>query len=509
MSCSFIRGCSVALLGAFAAQGALAGVTAGDVWSQWRDYLQAIGYEVSGTETMSGGTLTISDFSLSMAMPDDTGDVSLSARMIEFSENADGTVSVILPETLPLRFRARDGEDGEEVTGEISISQSRPEMVVSGDPGDMTYRYATPKMDMSLASLTVDGAPVPEDVMRFEASFADVKTESRVLIGKARTYSQTMSAGSVDYEMAFQDPESGDTGSFKGNLKGVAFEGTGKLPLTMGPDDFQALLAAGFGFDGTFSYAESSSRVAARGDGEEFSYAGRSKGGSLRVAMDAGRAAYEMSQKAPSVDMLSSEFPVPITISLAELGFSIDVPVVKSEAEQPFSFGVTLAELTLPDVLWGIFDPGGILPRDPASLIVDIAGKVVMFYDLLDPEAAMVMEKTGAPPGQVNAVSIRKLLISAVGAKLSGTGDFTLDNSDLESFGGVPRPTGAVRLRVEGANALIDRLIQMGIVSDEDAMGARMMLGMLTVPGEAPDTMNSTIEINEQGQIFANGQRIK
>ncbi len=506
MSYSFMRGCSVALLGVFAARGALAGVTAEDVWSEWRDYLTGIGYEVSGTETMSGGTLTVSDLVLSMTVPDDAGEMSLTAPKVAFSENGDGTVSVILPESLPVRFRVTDGE---EVTGEISISQSRPEMVVSGDPGDMTYSYATAKMDMSLASLSVDGAPVPEDVMRFDISIADVKTESRVLIGKARTYSQTMSAGSVSYDMAFRDPQSEDAGSFRGNLKGVTFEGTGKLPLTMDSDDFQALLGAGFGFDGTFSYAESSSEVAARGDGEEFSYAGSSKGGSLRVAMDAGRAAYEMSQKAPSVNMLSSEFPVPITISLAELGFSLDMPVVKSEAEQPFSFGVTLAELILPDVLWGIFDPGGTLPRDPASLIVDIAGKVQLFQDLLDPEAAMMMEKTGTPPGQVTAVSIRRLLVSAVGAKLSGTGDFTLDNSDLKSFGGMPRPAGAAKLRVEGANALMDKLIQMGIVSDEDAMGARMMLGMLTVPGEAPDTMNSTIEINEQGQIFANGQRIK
>ena len=64
-------------------------------------------------------------------------------------------------------------------------------------------------------------------------------------------------------------------------------------------------------------------------------------------------------------------------------------------------------------------------------------------------------------------------------------------------------------LTLVGANGLIDKLIQMGFVSDQDAMGARMMMGMLAVPGDAPDTLNSTIEINEQGHIMANGQRIK
>lgn len=40
-------------------------------------------------------------------------------------------------------------------------------------------------------------------------------------------------------------------------------------------------------------------------------------------------------------------------------------------------------------------------------------------------------------------------------------------------------------------------------------MGARMMMGMLAVPGEAEDTLTSKIEISEDGQIHANGQRIK
>ncbi|WP_405117314.1 hypothetical protein [Phaeobacter sp. BS23] len=49
----------------------------------------------------------------------------------------------------------------------------------------------------------------------------------------------------------------------------------------------------------------------------------------------------------------------------------------------------------------------------------------------------------------------------------------------------------------------------MGLVSDSDAMGARMMMGMLAVPGDGEDTLTSKIEVTEDGQIKANGQRIK
>ena len=49
----------------------------------------------------------------------------------------------------------------------------------------------------------------------------------------------------------------------------------------------------------------------------------------------------------------------------------------------------------------------------------------------------------------------------------------------------------------------------MGIVSDQDAMGARMMMGMLAVPGDGPDQLKSKIEINAAGHVLANGQRIQ
>jgi PPE-repeat protein len=124
----------------------------------------------------------------------------------------------------------------------------------------------------------------------------------------------------------------------------------------------------------------------------------------------------------------------------------------------------------------------------------------------MDPNIAENMPDV---PGELNALTINELLVSAAGAKLSGTGDFTFDNSDLATFDGVPAPTGEANLELSGANGLMDKLIQMGLMSDSDAMGARMMMGMLAVPGEGEDTLKSKLEINGEGQIMANGQRIK
>jgi hypothetical protein len=62
---------------------------------------------------------------------------------------------------------------------------------------------------------------------------------------------------------------------------------------------------------------------------------------------------------------------------------------------------------------------------------------------------------------------------------------------------------------LRGGNALLDTLVSMGLVPEQEAAGARMMMGLFAVAGAEPDTLNSTIEVQGNGQIFANGQRIQ
>jgi len=191
---------------------------------------------------------------------------------------------------------------------------------------------------------------------------------------------------------------------------------------------------------------------------------------------------------------------------MSEYRVKLDIPVAQSDEEQDFSFIFNMSDFTISDMIWSMFDPGSVLPRDPATVAVDLSGKAKVLANILDPEVA---ENLDSPPGEVSALSINQLLVSAAGSKLSGTGDFTFDNSDLASFDGMPAPTGVANLKLNGANGLMDKLIQMGLMSDSDAMGARMMMGMLAVPGNGEDNLVSKIEINDEGHILANGQRIK
>lgn len=507
MSVNFARGGAAAAILVVSAQGALADLSAQDVWADWKAYLTSTGYTVSGTEAVSGNTLTISDVSMVMPIPDEDGSGTVSFPEIQFVENGDGTVNVLLPGEFPMGFEFSG--DGESFAGKLIYAHDGAPMKVSGDAGSMSYDYSSSKVTLTLDGLTADGEAVPEGAAKAQIILNEVATRTDMKIDGARSYDQSLTASSLSYDMGFNDPESKASGSFKGALQGLNFSGTGIVPASLDGSDMAALLEAGFAFDGTFTFDGGNGAVSGVEGSENFAMESSSQGGSITVAMDKQHLTYDLSQTGTNVSITGSEIPFPLALSMAETGFKMMMPLAKSEEEQDFALGVTLRDFAVPDMLWGMFDPTGQLPHDPATVVLDLAGKGKVLFDLFDPEAMQSVDAGDEQPGELNALTVKQLQVSAAGAELTGTGDFTFNNDDLVSFDGMPAPSGEANLKLTGANALIDKLIQMGLLSDSDAMGARMMMGMLAVPGEGEDTLTSKIEISEDGQIHANGQRIK
>jgi hypothetical protein len=133
--------------------------------------------------------------------------------------------------------------------------------------------------------------------------------------------------------------------------------------------------------------------------------------------------------------------------------------------------------------------------------------KVTPFFDFLDPEQQEAAMMTDVP-GELNSVVITELVIKGAGAEITGDGAFTFDNSDLQSFDGFPRPEGQVNFVINGVNGLVDNLILMGLIPEDEAMMPRMMIGMFTTP-VGDDMLTSTIEVNSEGHVLANGQRLR
>ncbi len=507
MSVFLRRSFGAALAYAVATQGALADLTANDVWADWQSYFTSMGYDIAGDESASGDTTTISNMTLSMEFPDDDGQFQMTMPEMTLTENGDGTVSIDLPESFPMTVVGQ--AEGEEFSADVIYSHSQLKMVVSGTPEEMTYDYTAAKLGIVLDSLEMDGETLPNDILGVSMEANDVDGSSRMRVGENRDIAQTFNAADMSYNVRFKDPENDETGLIDGKLNGLAFEGENIIPSDFDLSNPQAFYEAGFAFSGNFTYTSGATDVSGVSEGEAFSMGSTSEGGRFAASIDAERVAYDIEQNSTKLAVTTADLPFPIELAMAKAGLQFEFPLQQSEEIQPFGFGMNLTDFTMSDVLWGMFDPAGTLPRDPATIALDTVGTAKVLMNIFDPEAAAAMEADDAAPGELHSLKINELLVSMVGAKLSGDGDFAFDNANVEEYDGLPAPSGVANLQLVGANTLIDKLIGMGLMSDNDAMGARMMMGMMAVPGEEPDTLNSKIEFTEDGQILANGQRIK
>ena len=217
----------------------------------------------------------------------------------------------------------------------------------------------------------------------------------------------------------------------------------------------------------------------------------------------------EMQADDYAIDYTMPGLPFPIRVSASRVIGNFSSPLLKSDDDQEFAYMFDMKNLTIADDLWNLFDPDAVLPRDPARFLVDLSGKARLFYDLLDFETMRDAIKQGDKIAELTSLTLKDMDISAAGAQLTGTGAFTFDNSDMTTFQGLPAPSGTASLQMSGLNGLMDNLVKMGLLENDAAFGMRMGLGLFTVAGDGDDTLVSDIEVKPDGQILANGKRIK
>ncbi|MCE0507119.1 DUF2125 domain-containing protein [Roseivivax sp. GX 12232] len=486
---------------------ALADVTPTQVWEGFRDYLESSGYSVTADVTEAGGTLTAGGLEAVITFPEDEGTLTFAGGDIRFEDLGDGTVRVAFPERMPIRITGMEAE--EEVAVDLAYTHRGLDMVVSGDESAMLYDYSAEALSIALEELRVDGVAMPPEVGSGGFTLEGVSGDMRMGSGPVMELAQTVNAESASYEMAITDPDTGEKVDLAGRMQDLSLTGEGMLPELSEGMSGADMIAEGLEVAGSFTYAGGETRMSGVSEGAPFEFTSASGGGNIEVALSEEGLGYQFGADALEISVTSAEMPLPISATASEARFGIAMPVTASEEPQDVDMMLRFVGFEVTEMLWSIFDPAGNLPRDPASVVLDVTGKVTPYLSLLDPAAMEAAESAGEVPGELNAVTINELRVEAVGAELTGEGAFSFDNSDLETFGGMPAPSGEAVLRLSGANALIDTLVEMGFVSAEDAMGARMMLSMFAVPGEGPDSLTSTISVTEDGQVSANGQRIR
>ena len=494
----FFRLLATTSLTAFAGT-ALADVSAGDVWANWQEQLSAYGdgQITIGGETYSGKSLTVDGITISAETNGSASTIAI--PQIILTENGDGTVTVAFAPNIPITFHP-DGPDNENLV-EMVLQLVNGTVVVSGSPEAMVYDYSADRMTLSATQIIEDGAEVPADIL---LNANGLQGQSRQTAGDVRDLASSFAASSVDVLIGFDDGES------RVDLSGRATNVTATSDARLGAGAIQNITDLR-DIDGYLNASYQS------GPGT-FVLSVDEDGGATTIVLGTGSTSFDMAIAADSISMesLSSdvamslsgdEMPFPISLTARALGQSFAFPVISTDEPMPIGMTLNISDLSLDDQIWGILDPFGAVPHEPLTLQFGIDGTGRLLFDLDDPDGDEKIA-AGESPLEIQSANISGLRLAFAGAELTGEGAFTFDNSDTETFPGLPRPEGRARLEAVGLNTMFDRLATVGLLPEEELMGFRLMLGMFAdVVGD--DHLVSQIEITPLGQILLNGQRLR
>ncbi|WP_054304259.1 DUF2125 domain-containing protein [Gemmobacter sp. LW-1] len=496
--------CSTACVALLAGNAALADVTPEQVWENWKTLSTSYGQTMTtGSEAREGDTLVIRGIDLTSK--NEGAEAVMHLDEVRLKEQGDGTVEMTMSETSSMTVKTEaEGEVPATTTG-LTIATPGMRVIVSGTPEETRYDFTGSSVKASLSG--IEGPKdVPED-LKLEATLRGLSGNYLVSGTTDLVVTSNLAADSLGIVISGTDTADNSKVDVKADMTALTGQSTSRMTGGVA-DDFLAALKAGSAMEGSFAYAGGTMDMKVDGAEGPMQISASNTGGSLSFAMDASRLAYGAGAKDARVTVSGAQIPFPqVNFGYKEGAFNLVMPVSRADAPADFAFLTKLVGLTVSDEIWGMLDPTAQLPRDPMNVVLDTKGKVTLNVNLLD-EAEMAALGEGAP-GEINALDINELQVTAAGAEVTGSGALTFDNSDMETYGGVPAPTGQIDLKAVGVNALLDKLMAMGLVPEDQMMGTRMMLGMFAkVDPSAPDTMTSTLEFKDK-HFFANGMQLQ
>ncbi|MEM8850407.1 MAG: DUF2125 domain-containing protein [Pseudomonadota bacterium] len=465
---------------------AWAQLTADEVWSGWQEAYGDFGMALTATEERSGGTLILNDLTQRMELAGVVTEGNYGA--ITLVEQTDGSVRIEIPEEMAVTSITT--VEGETIEQTFRITQQGFEAVVSETDGTRAYVMGAQSLGYEFDDITSGEAPQPIPLTAmlgaFETTYTIAETDDGMSINQdfsADRMTVSADATATDEPFAFSYVATDLTGTGAGTF-------AGSTDISETP----SLSELGIDFDMTFAHAGSELSVDADTPEGPFSMSSTASGGEVFVGLTPDGLSETFSSTGTEATIQVPQFPLPVAISMDAFSAGFTMPVGVSEDTKPLGLDVILRELVVDEAIWSLFDPTGQLPRDPATLVLDLDGEAVMSADILgDPEAL-----ADGPPGELKSLTLGDLTLSFGGADLAASGDLDFPTPD------VTQPVGTIDLALDGAFGLVDRFVALGFLPAEQAAFAKGMAGAVARPvGE--DQLESTIEFTEGGGISANG----
>lgn len=488
---------------------AMADLTAEQAWAAMSEMSKVYGSNFTSTLERNGDTVTVKDISLQVDEPEmrvtvTYGDLALIER--------DGGVDVVMGPDYPVSLDF-DPEGDESFGATLILNAEAMTNRMTGSPEDLVYEYTAQNLTAVADTVRIDNLTVG-GLLDLKMAIATMDGSYGIKGSDVQEVASNLNMTGFDFDLAVNIPESEGGGKViaKIEMATMTQDGVTTAPkdvlARMGAQaDFGAALRDGYVIKGMFGFTGLEYLFDIDADGDAFYSDGGIATGDFAIDASADRVDVDFGQTGLDVVARGSDIPLPeVAFALAENRTRINLPLAQTDTAEDVSMLVAFKGLTLSDMIWGLFDPAGQLSRDPANVVLDVSGALKW---LVDVTTLAEGSQLAGPPAEVDNLTINALELTAGGASLTGTGAFTFDNSDWMTFPGMPAPDGSANLVLTGGNTLLDKLVAMGLVPEEQAMGVRMMTGIFTRPGDGDDTLVSDIVVTKDGQVSANGQRLK
>ncbi|MBM2575305.1 DUF2125 domain-containing protein [Jannaschia sp. Os4] len=468
---------------------AWADLTPAELWADWQATARSYGATLeAGAVEDRGDALVLDGMTLAYATEVEGEAVAFDFTYEEVTLTARDAQTVVV--TMPERtaFTASSTQFGETREDSGTLEQVGMETVVTDDGTTRTYASTGERFTQVTNSAPDEVAGLP----------ALIQTVTMTDISSVTTFGAAGDPNAVASESAaaglvvdVRDPEGSFSVAYQGG--GLDLDGRGTLPEGTAEDAFAVMNA--LDMEVGYGLGPATFKIVSEVEGAAFTSSGSVGASRTDVAFGADGIAYSGTLDGMDLTVTPAPIPVPFQGSLDEMAFALTLPTRATPEAQGYGLRMTVAGLELSDAIWSMFDPSGQLPRDAATVRLDLGGDMRVTGDLFSEEAA----NAPVPPLEPQSLDIRALEVTAAGASLTGTGALTFPVLFPQ-----PQPVGTINLRLTGGFDLLDSLVTMGLVPADQATFIRGMSGVVARPAE-DGALVSEIEFTEGGGIVANG----
>ncbi len=494
-----------------APQAALADLTVEQAWEVWTTQFEALGLDWEADAVPEGDALAVGPIFLTMQFPGLPLEMNLQLPGPRFVPDA-GEIEVQLPtsETMPFSVSATGGAGaGFTSSGAFAWRMEDVSVRMRQTDAGVETRWSGISFEIDMTEYGTGGQPFPAEYRYVQSGF-DITQTSRI-DGDWLDFTRRGVAGQVVIDYGYGDETTAE--GLVGTLRRDDVETLTELRLPRsGPTldrlpelaeagmmfRHEAVAKSGFDEDDEWYAGEviSSSETRWTNITGLFTLTGDGLG------VVSGADAVEM-------QMTDELLGISVDVEAARILLDLAMPVLRAVEPQEYALRFELDGLTLSEETWTAFFMSDKLPRQTADLKVDLGGEAILLETLFD-LAALGQSFNGPLPVSIETLDLRALEARFWDAELTGKGAVRFDHSASRTFDGVPATEGDATFELTGVQALLDRLTEAGVLTTDDAMSARMMMGMFTAPVDGEeDAVRAEVDITPDGQVTVNGQRLR